>query len=157
MKLALAALFAAILAQDEPLIKFEAPKEWTKEKPSSNMRKAQYKVPDKEKKGTDAEFTLAFFGKNAGGVKANLERWYKQMGVTEGKPEEIEGKCKVTLVDLKGTYTPGFGGAAIENARMLGAIVETADGLWFFKLVGSAGTVGGWRDDYVKMLKGAQP
>lgn len=165
MKLALAALFAAILApldsargrQDESLIKFEAPKDWTKEKPSSTMRKAQYKVPDKEKKGKDAEFTLAFFGKNAGGVKANLERWYKQMGVTEGKPEELEGKCKVTLVDLKGTYTPGFGGAPIENARMLGAIAETDDGLWFFKLVGPADTVGGWREDYVKMLKAAQP
>ena len=158
MKLALAAFLAATLAaQDDKIIKFEAPKEWTKETPSSKMRKAQYKVPDKEKKGKDAELTLAFFGQGAGGTKDNLERWYKQMGLTEGKPEEIEGKCKVTLVDLKGTYTPGFGGAAIENARMLGAIVQTADGPWFFKLVGPADTVGGWRDDYIKLLKGAQP
>jgi hypothetical protein len=155
MNLVLAMLLTA-LSQDK-LIKFEAPKEWTKEEPSSKMRKAQYKVPDKEKKAKDAEFTLSFFGGDAGGVKANLERWYKQMGVKEGKPEEIEGKCKVTLVDLKGTYTPGFGGAAIENARMLGAIVETEGGLWFFKVVGPADTVGPWRDDYIKMLKAAQP
>ncbi|HLF95109.1 MAG TPA: hypothetical protein VJB14_16695 [Planctomycetota bacterium] len=158
MKLALAALMAATFAaQDEKIIKFEAPKEWTKETPNSTMRKAQYKVPDKEKKAKDGEFTLYTFGKGAGGVEANLKRWSAQMGGAEAKPEAIEGKVKVTLVDLKGTYTPGFGGAPIENARMLGAIAETADGLWFFKVVGPADTVGDWRDEVVKMLKEVQP
>ncbi len=153
MKLALAALLAtAFAAQDDKIIKFEAPKEWTKETPSSTMRKAQYKVPDKEKKAKDAELTLSFFGKGAGGIEANLKRWSAQMGGAEAKPEAIEGKVKVTLVDLKGTYTPGFNGDPIENARMLGAIAESADGLWFFKLVGPADTVGDWKEEYVKML-----
>ena len=158
MKLALATLLAAAFtAQDDKIITFEAPKEWTKETPSSNMRKAQYKVPDKEKKAKDAEFILSTFGKGAGGVEANLKRWSAQMGGAEAKPEAIEGKVKVTLVDLKGTYTPGFGGEPVENARMLGAIVETENGLWFFKLVGPAETVGDWKEEYVKMLKGATP
>ena len=158
MKLTLATFLAAALAvQDDTIIKFEAPKEWTKEKPSSNMRKAQYKVPDKEKKAKDAELTLSFFGKGAGGLEANLKRWSAQMGGAEGKPEVIEGKCKVTLVDLKGTYSPGFGGDAIEDARMLGAVVETEAGPWFFKLVGPAATVGGWKDEMVALLKAAQP
>lgn len=153
----IALLSTAFAAQDEKLITFEAPKEWTKEEPSSTMRKAQYKVPDKEKKAKDAELTLSFFGKGAGGIEANLKRWQAQMGGAEGKPEQIEGKCKITLVDLKGTYTPGFGGAAVENARMLGAIVTTDAGLWFFKLVGPQETVGGWKDEMVKMLKEAKP
>jgi hypothetical protein len=158
MKLALAAFLTAALApQDDKIIKFEAPKEWTQEKPSSSMRKAQYKVPDKEKKGKDAELILSFFGKNSGGIEANLKRWSAQMGGVDAKPESIEGKCKVTLVDLKGTYTPGFGGDVVEEARMIAAMVETDDGPWFFKLVGPAGTVGGWKEEMVKLLKAAQP
>jgi hypothetical protein len=158
MKLAVAVFLAAALApQDDKIIKFEAPKEWTKEKPSSSMRKAQYKIPDKEKKAKDAELILSFFGKNSGGIEANLKRWSAQMGGVDAKPESIEGKCKVTLVDLKGTYTPGFGGDAVEDARMIAAMVETDDGPWFFKLVGPAATVGGWKEEMVKLLKAAQP
>ncbi|HXX94764.1 MAG TPA: hypothetical protein VEN81_14115 [Planctomycetota bacterium] len=158
MTLASAALMVLVLAaQDDPILKFEAPKEWTKEKPSSAMRKAQYRVPDKEKKGKDAELILSFFGRNSGGIEANLKRWSAQMGGVEAKPEVIEGKCKVTLVDLKGTYTPGFGGDVIEEARMIAAMVETDGGPWFFKLVGPAQTVGGWKEEMVKLLKAAQP
>ena len=145
-----------LTAQDEKVIKFEAPKEWTKEKPTSSMRKAQYKIPDKEKKAKDAELTLFYFGPNAGGIDANLKRWAGQMGLKEYKAETLEGKCKVSLVDLTGTYTDGFTQTTIENARMLGAVVETADGPWFFKLVGPADTVGDWKDEVVKLLKEAQ-
>jgi hypothetical protein len=150
-------LVAAVLLQDEKIIQFEAPKEWTKETPANRMRKAQYKVPDKEKKAKDAELTLFFFGPNAGGVDANLKRWAAQMGQAAAKGEAIEGKCKVTLVDLKGTYTERPDADPVENARMLAAVVETAGGPWFFKLVGPADTVGDWREEYVALLKAAQP
>jgi hypothetical protein len=148
---------ALLAAQDEKVIKFEAPKDWVKEKPKSAMRKAQYKVPDKEKKAKDAELTLFFFGANAGSVEDNLKRWAGQMGQKEFKPEKIEGKCKVTLVDLAGTYQERFDTPAVENARMLAAVAETPDGPWFFKLVGPADTVGDWREEMVKLLKEAAP
>jgi hypothetical protein len=154
MKVALVALL--VLAQDEKPLKYEAPKEWTKETPTSKMRKAQFKVPDKEKKAKDAELTLFYFGPNAGGVDANLKRWAGQMGQKEYKSEAIQGKCKVTLVDLSGTYTDGFTQTTIENARMLGAVVETEEGPWFFKLVGPGDTVGDWREELIKLLKEAQ-
>lgn len=157
MKTALSILMLVAFGQDEKTLKFEAPKEWTKETPSSTMRKAQYKVPDKEKKAKDAELTLFYFGKTGGGIEANIKRWATQMGGAEAKPEAIEGKCKVTLVDLKGTYTGTPGGDPLENARMLGAVVETPDGPWFFKLVGPADTVGDWKEEMVKLLKAAQP
>ena len=147
---------AALLAQDD-LIKFEAPKEWTKETPASNMRKAQYKVPDKEKQAKDAELTLFYFGKNAGGIDANIKRWAGQMGQTEAKPETIEGKCKITLVDIKGTYSERPNQPPLENARMLAAVVATDNGPWFFKLVGPADTVGDWREELIKLLKDAAP
>jgi hypothetical protein len=40
---------------------------------------------------------------------------------------------------------------------MLAAVVETADGPWYFKLVGPAPTVGGWKEEMVKLLKEAHP
>jgi hypothetical protein len=146
------------LAQDEgkPL-QFETPKEWVKGTPSSKMRKAQYGVPDKEKKAKDAEFAVFHFGKGAGSVEDNIKRWGGQMGVEKPKSEAIEGKCKVTLVDITGTYTERPGSAPIENARMLAAVVETPDGPWFLKLTGVADTVGDWREEFVKLLKEAHP
>jgi hypothetical protein len=121
------------------------------------MRKAQYKVPDKEKKAKDAEMLLFFFGPNAGGIDANLKRWATQMGQATFTPEKIEGACKITLVDIKGSYQERPDVEAIADARMIAAVVETADGPWFFKLVGPADTVGDWREETVRMLKEAKP
>jgi hypothetical protein len=137
------------------LIKFEAPAGWTKEEPSSNMRKAQYKVPDKDKKGGDAQMAVFYFGPRNDMLEDNLKRWAQQMGAADPKTEVIQGKCKVHLVDLKGTYTGDQQTGPQENARLLAAVVENHDGPWYFKLVGPAETVGPWREDFVKMLKGA--
>lgn len=137
------------------LIKFEAPAGWVKEEPSSNMRKAQYKVPDKDKKGGDAQLALFYFGPRNDMLEENLKRWAQQMGAADPKPEVIQGKCKVTLVDLKGTYTGDQQNGPQDNTRMLAAVVENQDGPWYFKLVGPAETVGPWRDEFIKMLKGA--
>jgi hypothetical protein len=135
------------------LIKFDAPAGWVKEEPSSNMRKAQYKVPDKDKKGKDAQLAVFYFGPNNEMLEANVKRWAVQMGADDPKPEVIQGKCKITLVDLKGTYTGDKDAGPLENSRLLAAVVEAADGPWYFKLVGPADTVGPWREDFVTMLK----
>ncbi len=156
MRLIAAALLVLVL-QDEKIIKFEAPKEWTKETPSNRMRKAQYKAPDKEKKAKDAELTLFYFGAQTGSIDANIKRWAVQMGQASATPEKIEGACKITLVDLKGTYQERPDADPVRDARMLAAVVETADGPWYFKLVGPADTVGDWREETVKMLKEAKP
>jgi len=58
-------------------------------------------------------------------------------------------------VDLKGTYTGDKDAGAMENSRLLAAVVEAADGPWYFKLVGPADTVGPWKEDFVAMVKGA--
>ena len=155
MNLALAFALCLPSAQEDAIIAFEAPKEWTKEEPASNMRKAQYRIPDKEKTAKDAELTLFFFGANNTLLKANLQRWGQQMGA-EVKPETIEGKHPVTLVDLKGTYVGDAASGPQENARMLAAVVEAPDGPWYFKMVGPADTVGDWREEFIKLLKGAK-
>ena len=147
--------------QDRParpaadVIKFEPPAGWVKEEPSSNMRKAQYKVPDKDKKGGDAQMALFYFGARNDMLEENLKRWAQQMGAAEPKPEVFQGKCKVHLVDLTGTYTGDQQTGPQDDQRLLAAVVENADGPWYFKLVGPAPTVGPWREEFIKMLKGA--
>ncbi len=137
------------------VIQFDPPAAWVKEDPSSTMRKAQYKVPDKDKKGKDAQLAVFYFGPNNEMLEANVKRWAQQMGADDPKSEVIQGKCKVTLVDLKGTYTGDKDAGPMENSRLLAAVVEAADGPWYFKLVGPADTVGPWREDFVGMLKAA--
>jgi hypothetical protein len=137
------------------LIKFEAPAGWVKEEPSSNMRKAQYKVSDKAKKAADAQLALFYFGPRNDMLEDNIKRWAQQMGADDPKPEIIPGKCRVTLVDLKGTYTGDQQTGPQENSRLLAAVVENKDGPWYFKLVGPLDTVGPWREEFITMLKGA--
>jgi hypothetical protein len=153
---ALLLLATALPAQEEKIIRFEAPKDWIKEEPANTMRKAQYRIPDKEKKAKDAELVLFYFGSSAGTIPMNIKRWAGQMGQEDAKPETFEGAHKITLVDLKGTYTERPGAQALENARMLAAVVETDAGPWYFKLVGPAETAGDWRDEFVALLKAAK-
>lgn len=138
------------------LIAFQAPAAWSKEKPATNMRQAQYRVPDKEKEHQDAELAIFKF-KGSSSIEDNVQRWAAQMGASDPKQEILEGaKCRVTLVDLSGTYTGDLGGDPVPSARMLAAVVEASDGQWYFKLVGPAATVGDWREEFITLLKGAQ-
>ena len=79
-----------------------APEEWIKEKPSNNMRKGQYRIPDKQKVAGDAALAIFHFS-FASPLQANIERWQGQMGGAEAKTEEIKGALKITLVDMEGT------------------------------------------------------
>jgi hypothetical protein len=119
------------------------------------MRRAQYRIPDKAKSHKDAECVLFYFGPSNAMLQENIERWASQMGQSGPKTETLTGKCKVTLVDLEGTYTGDRDAGSLENARMLAAVVEASDGPWYFKFVGPAPTVGGWREEFVAMVLGA--
>lgn len=137
------------------LLKFEVPAAWVKEEPANRMRKAQYRVPDKEKRAADAELVLFFFGARAGSFEENVSRWAGQMRGSQPRTETLQGKCRVGFVDLSGEYAGDAGGDPVPNARMLAAMVETPEGPWIFKLVGPADTVGDWRDELVALLKAA--
>ena len=139
----------------EGVITFSVPSAWKMEEPSNNMRKAQYAIPDKEGKAKDGSLTLFFFGPSRTRIEENIKRWKSQVSGGEGEPEVIQGKCKVTLLDLTGDYAGDFGGQPIPNARMLAAVVEAEDGPWYFKVTGPAETIGDWREEFVASLKGA--
>lgn len=138
---------------------WEAPAPFVRETPKSPMRAAQYRIGEGEQA---AEMTVFFFGPGQGGsVEDNIDRWVGQFAQPDGsdpkKAARIEKKdvsgLKVTTIALKGTYggmqMPGAPPQPpIEDARLLGAIVEGPEGPVFFKMVGPATTVEGAEEPF---------
>ena len=143
------------------------PAGWAERTPSSQMRKAQFalgKVPGDE---DDAELAVFYFGAGQGGsVEANIDRWIGQLAQPDGSASKEKAKISkkevarlpVTLVDVTGTYSPGMmsPGPPHPGYRLLGAVVETSEGPWFFKMTGPEKTVGKWAgsfDDFLNSIK----
>ena len=105
--------------------------------------------------------TVFYFGSGQGGtVEDNLHRWQGQFEST-GTPPPDEARTShgltVHITARQGRYTgmamPGAGAATShDDWALLGAIVETPEGPWFFKMTGPRATVEGARrgfDDLV--------
>jgi len=146
-------------------LRFSAPEGWEAEAPSSPNRQAQYSLARVPGDPEDAEAVVYHFEGGGGTPGANVQRWVGQFRKPDGSPAEDTAKIanrtingiSVTVVDVSGSYTgsmmamqgsdgpkPGF--------RMLGAIAETGDGLWFVKLTGPAGTVAKWQPSFEAFL-----
>lgn len=136
-------------------LKYTVPEGWIAGTPSSRMRKAQYKVPDRNKKHGDAVLIVSSFGPGSGSIEQNTSRWKEEMGGADANVSDVEGAAlKTTVVDLSGAWSGGMGGEEpVDNARMLMGVVETSAGVWYFKLVGPAATVDGWRIPFLDMLR----
>lgn len=137
------------------------PQGWQNIAPSSSMRVAEFHLSG-QRAGTE-EGVLAIFHLG-GSVEANIARWYGQMAQPDGgssaerarRWEKQVGGLPVTLVDLKGTYS-GMGamGRATEPStdfRMLAAVVEAPQGLFFLKLVGPAATLALWEQSFENFI-----
>jgi hypothetical protein len=146
---------------------FKAPDGWVVEQPSSKMRAAQYKLPKADGDSEDASLVLYYFGATQGGPpQANIDRWIAQIQQADGSSSKDKAKTetmtvnglKITTVDVTGTYTaemaPGSGTSHNDaNYRLRAAVIETAKGNYFLKLVGPAKTVGRWEQSYTDYLK----
>jgi hypothetical protein len=147
------AIFAALAAgarADAPAtfkvgeINFIRPPKWEWVEVNSPMRKAQLKVSDAKEKGS-AEVVFFQFGPGPmGGVKANVDRWFRQFQEPRekinAKTEDVTvGKTKVTYVQAEGTYLSGMPGGTMTpmtDYALEGAIIDTADGNIFVKMTG---------------------
>lgn len=142
------------------------PAGWRSVPPSSSMRKAEYVLPGQGR--GDASLIAFYFGPDQGGsVEANIERWYGQFSQPDGRPtsemarrrEKQVAGMPATLVDISGTYTAGMGSAQGPQPgfRMLGAILGTPAGSFFFKLVGPDQTVTRWASSFEEFIDSARP
>ena len=137
---------------------FTRPAAWEWVPVTSPMRKAQLKVTDK--KGS-AEVVFSYFGEsNAGGTKANVDRWLGQFQDSSNSKveEKTVGTKKVTYVQVEGTYLSGIPGGPKTpqaNSMLQGAIAESKEGNVFIKMTGPVATVRGAKDDFRKLVEGA--
>lgn len=138
---------------------FSAPAKWESVEVTSPMRKAQLKVPGKD--GKNADIIFFHFGEgNAGGTKANVDRWLGQFEEGRDKinakiEESKAGNRTVTYVQADGTYKSGMPGGPttpLPNTMLLGAILESAQGNVFVRMTGPVELVNSARDDFKKMI-----
>jgi hypothetical protein len=143
------------------------PPAWKAEPTTSGMRAAQWKVPA-AKGGEAAELVAFYFGPNgAGTVAENIQRWAEQFDVN-GKPAQVKKSTRTiagvpaTLVELEGRFvaamTPGADAKHDKpDHMMLGVIIETKDGPYYYKLTGPKATVQGVRAQFASMVAEIQP
>ena len=124
------------------------------------MRAATYTVAAAAGDHEDAECVVYFFGKGqGGGVQANLDRWkgqFSQASAPKLGKRTIHG-LPVDTIDIAGSYAGmagPMGGAATPKPgyRMLGAIVENAEGNIFLKFAGPAKTVAANQSKFEQLL-----
>ncbi|MEO7331680.1 MAG: hypothetical protein ABI193_24105 [Minicystis sp.] len=137
-------------------ITWDAPAAWQKAEKPNPMRKATYKVPRSAGDTEDGELAISTAG---GSVELNITRWKGQFDKAHDPVinKRTIGDLKVTEVEIEGTFNGGGmpGGPPAEakpNFAMLAAIVETASGLFFFKLTGPQKTLRAAKPDFDKLL-----
>lgn len=153
-------------AEEAGGLTWTAPAEWAAQ-PARPMRAATYRIPAAKGDAEGAELAVFYFGQGQGGaVDANVKRWVGQFQTADGKPlpdkavkskAEKLGGLPVTTVDVKGTYVGGgpmMGPSSPKPGfRLLGAIVEGAEGAVFFKLTGPEKTVAAAEKPFRKLLE----
>jgi hypothetical protein len=151
-------------------LRYKVPEGWITEKPTSDMRVAQFKLPKAEGDGEDALLVIYYFGQGQGGsAQANIDRWINQIKQPDGQPSKEKAKTEtltvnglqVTTVDVTGNYG---GGMSPDSApadskalyRLRAAVLETPKGSYFVKLTGPQKTIAHWDrayNDYIQSFE----
>jgi hypothetical protein len=148
-------------------LRYKVPEGWVVEKPTSDMRFAQYKLPKTGGDSEDALLIVYYFGKGQGGpAQANIDRWINQMQQPDGSPSKDKAKTEtltvnglaVNTVDVLGNYSGGMSPDSAPSEkkaiyRLRAAVVETPNGSYFVKLTGPEKTVGHWDQAYTDYIK----
>jgi hypothetical protein len=150
-------------APEGPELVWIDPTGWRRTQPSSAMRRAQYAVPGTAG-AADAEVAVFYFGAGQGGsVADNISRWHGQFAAEPTTPAEppvrqqMVHNLRVHLTERVGRFggmqMPGAPApAGRDNWAMLGAIVETPQGPWFFKMTGPRATVDAARPRFDELV-----
>ena len=100
---------------------YTAPPAWKARPASSSMRVAEFVVTKAASDAEDAELIIYFFGslfgRLAGGVDANIDRWISQMQQPDGsaskdkarRAEQTLNGLKVTTIDCPGPTSRRYG------------------------------------------------
>ena len=142
------------------MLKWDDPPTWKRIKPTNRMRKASYIIP--KAKGDPANAELSVF-RLGGSVKANIDRWVGQFqGVKADdvkQTERVAHNMQQHVVEIKrATFSGGMSGGpgapakTAANFGLLGGIIETPAGKFFFKMTGPSKTVSRSKAAFLGML-----
>lgn len=143
------------------------PEGWIKEQKPRPMRVATYHVPGPGDSAAPAELAVFHFGPgDGGGVEANVERWVGQFSdlpstdVVRTERRTSSGAAVHVVEIPRGTFASGMPGGPSTpkpDHGLLGAIVESPAGSYFFKLTGPAQTVASQRERFLGLLDSVRP
>lgn len=165
----LGCLYASAKAEEVGVLNLSSrvPDAWVAERPQSEMRKLQYRVPTDDGIEPGA-FIVYYFGPNQGGsLEANVARWRSQFTRPDGSPVEPkvteikEARLPVTLVELRGSYARGVGigptGEARPDRMLLAGVVQTPKGNLYPQLHGPVELVAAQRQAFVDFITNLRP
>lgn len=131
---------------------------WTYEMPASDwkvaddkpMREVNLSFGEGESEG---EIYLSVVG---GGVKPNVDRWFRQFGseirpLTELGQLDFMGK-KGYLIEAAGRYEPGMDRPGKDGQALLGAIVENEGRLVTVKMIGPEAEIATRREQFLRFV-----
>ena len=157
LSLALAMTLQATQSAPEARLRFAPAPEWKARPITSMMRVGEYALPRAEGDTEDAVLVVSYFGGTGGSVQANIDRWLGQFSQPDGRPTKQIAATKgrringlaVTDFDASGTYVGEVSPGSPERYnkpgfRLRAAIVETARGPYFIRVLGPARTVASW-------------
>jgi hypothetical protein len=134
-------------------IVWKVPASWKSVPNPSTMRIATYRIPAAPGAADEAEMSVVRAG---GSTEANIERWVAQFtdASSEKRAQKVVHGLKTSTVEVSGTFQAGAmtttdAVAVPRTAWMLeGAVVETDEGLYFFRLTGPSASIKRARRDF---------
>ncbi|WP_165788905.1 hypothetical protein [Rubritalea profundi] len=135
---------------DESNLAVAMPKNWRRV-PSTRFRDYNCKFN---------EIGEVYISIGSGDIKSNAERWLKQFGdtrevvVSELEKLDVMGS-KAVILEAEGTFA-GMRGVTIEDAGLLGLLVETRGNLITVKMIGKKEEVQAQRENFIAFSKSIQ-
>jgi hypothetical protein len=149
---------AASMAHGASGLTWQAPEGW-RQAPERSMRIVTFHVgPD-----DTTECYVTSLSGDAGGARANIDRWCGQMGA---KPLTSDQFGALELVRVLGVDAPvvevqggyqGMNGEQVADAELIGTVVPLDGRTLFVKLVGPRAVVAEERDAFLAFCKSLQP
>ena len=125
--------------------------------PGSQFLLAQFLIQDGS---TRAEVNISELAGEGGGLLANVNRWRRQLGLTEVTQEEDFSKMvdsltvpggQAQVVDMSGTNAKTG-----QPTRLVGVVLPQAGQTWFYKLMGDPKLVEAQKDTFLKFIRSAK-
>ncbi len=146
-----AAPAAATSSEGKP--SWQVPSGW-KEVPGGQFLIAKFNIAGDG--GAQAALNVSMSGGDGGGLAANVNRWRKQLGLSDLSDNELAKAAKtVETASGKATFVEmsGTDARSGQPAQLVGAIVPQSGQTWFYKLMGDAKVVEAQKDAFTKFVQ----